>query len=436
MKKTIIQFFLIIFLLLTNISIKSFNDEVKEMNELVQEKIPLLKSDNSNNYEPNNSFEEAYSINEGSFLDVKSYSGVIKDDVSIKESDYFTFNAYANSILSITLKQEINQNVNMVIYKHLNKVNPNFSDDGIIPVIEKFNSYMIFNEQVNIAPGTYYICVSTNYSLKNPYTLNYHIELEEKHEIDLKEYQNNSENGFYLWKSDFQVLDTNYLGVSDYYLAKANDKGEYPHILMNEYFELGGFMTSEIYIWSSSIKQILGQYLTNYIDKLSNIEDKIEEKDEESTRLFFNVIKVIFSNIKMFIRCGMVDIISILKLIENDSSLDEFDQSEINKIKIYYRFLSNSLLLDSDSTIGTNRISKIEKKHNKFYLNEFINCSDVGESKSKYLNYCNYESDKIYDCKDYFFNISGYHKIYGKCIEMSPNINVFDYIKHGDKYDF
>ena len=276
----------------------------------IHEKAPLLANDANEIFEvePNPSFEEAQSINQGSFLDVKSYSGKILGHLGKYESDYYTFNVYANSTLYINYRSvgTNGKQSEFYLYRQLNIFEPNYSTSGMKIVEQKTNfSTSIFSKTVDLTAGTYYFQVYLDDYRDFDYELNFSLKVNEKHEIDIKQYMDSGELGYYIWESDYQVVDTKKYEYKDEYFSLENKNGKIPNNITNEFYELGGFITSELYIWDESIKNILYAYFTRCINELETYIKENENKPNNSEIKFiiYEILNALICNLaSCFIR--------------------------------------------------------------------------------------------------------------------------------------
>lgn len=433
MKNRLNYIFLVIILIISCFNIMSFKNE-KLVNG-VDKNLIAMKS--KNEIDGNESFEHAYSINQGSFLDVKSYSGKIDSRVNSRRDDYFTFNIYAKSevILEIDYDAYYASGLQLILYKHRNIPNPTFDKGGLLEIISKSpnNDYVL--PSLELDPGTYYIKISSRSNLQTTisYSLKYQINLVEKDTINIRDYASLNKNGYYLWESDFQVLETSYYGADNYFIGEENSSGKFPHILINEYFELGGFMTSELYMWGKQFGNIVGAYLNDYADKLDEFVERYEKNHNKNIIIkdviyVHKVLYALFNNLRFFQQLKVLDLSSIIDLT-NKIKINQYDVEKIKYLSLYYKLLANDLVSE-DGIVAMYRISSIKKIGNKYYLtNEIANTSTI-ESRSKYLTNKYYENDNIYDIKQYLFSVLGYKNIYGECKEANSSIDLFKMLEN------
>lgn len=262
--------------------------------------IMLLSTSTKDEYENNNSFEDAKLMFNSNPELLRTESGSIYASIHKEpwyylfwrdiDEDYFYFNAYGNARLTITLTNvPANFDYDIELYMHPNETNSSFDDlrdeEPIAGSYKKYNNNELIDEY--ITPGTYYIRVysydgySGDYDYKINYTLSY--ENQDK-SISISDLRYNKGAKAAIWRSDFDPF-----GYTPFSMNNKQEVGylmTYPymnnytnpfHNYLNQRADNEKIEHSVIYIWD---KEWRSQIRMKLIDMKSKLQTEIDHNNE------------------------------------------------------------------------------------------------------------------------------------------------------------
>ena len=403
--------------------------------------ITTVYDEEPNDYISNPQIVEEYETNIKSPNYKNSYlGGTINSSTDV---DYFKFNIYGDASFGIWLTtydgsdySMLGLNYNFTIYKQLNKTFPSLDNSGIQEIYSSNNLYVNDLYNFTCEPRTYFVQVfgvngssNSRFSYKLVYSINYL----HNSSFNLKNYQQDHDNSFVVWQSDFNFLEKDDWGKEDHYLIQNhNIIGSIGHDLCDEFMRLEGYPNFEIYFWGVELRNEVISLLQEMINKLKIHKEEIEESNEN---LQLIVEWTNFGGVTLSICAAFVPVLTIPSIAYSILSLAVFhfvtpnSTESISNLIDYYSNIIYAIADNTNSTGDDDFIYCITNKL-KIYREEvplsinskyFVQtvCDETG---SKYNNYIRYESDYIYDIKQYDESGStNYFNIYGKYYVENAN---------------
>lgn len=369
--------------------------------------------------------------------------------------DYFQFNIYGDASVTFWLTTFDNSdyssfglNYNFTVYKQLNKAYPSLDNYGI--EAQHTSSHAYVNDRYNFTcvPGTYFVKVfgvNGSYNSRFSYKLTYSINYLHNSSFNLKEYQQENDNSFVVWQSDFSYLEKDDWGKEeDYLVQNHNSNGSIGHDLCDEFMRLNGFPNFEIYFWGVDLRNEIVEMLEEIVSDLEDTKEQNGDYNEklEAVTNVLNTAGVVTASLSLMKGTGGIvfSFISTALTIFSYAYLKANTPKEINSLtelinyynQIIYAIADNKTSDGDDDfiyclTYKTNIYRKeLYGSINSQYFVETV-CNPLGV---RYNNYMRYESDYIYDIKQFDeTGESNYFNIYGKYYVETADQILLNYLE-------
>lgn len=399
--------------------------------------INTVYDEEPNDYITNPQIVEEYQTNVKSPNYKNSYVGGTIGTSS--DVDYFMFNIYGDASVTFWLTTFDNSdysllglNYNFAVYKQQNKVYPSLDNSGLQALYT--SSYVYVDDLYNFTcvPGTYFVKVfgvNGSYNTRFSYKLVYSINYSHNSSFNLREYQQENDNSFAVWQSDFSFLEKHDWGKEeDYLIQNHNSNGSIEHNLCDEFMWLDGFPNFEIYFWGVELRTQIVEMIEEILNGLNN---DLENMEEYNRKLdldvqLYNEAGLLFAVLSLNKSFGPIfSSLSSITTIVGYLHFKALTPKKVNSIYELIDYYNNIIYAIADNTASTgdddfiycitNKL-KIYMEDDPLSINSkyFVQtvCNETG---SRYNNYMRYESDYIYDIKQYDeLGGTNYFNIYGK----------------------
>lgn len=425
MKK--IKLFIIILLIITSFI------QPKTYRKASADVLPWALVQPTDDYENNNNFQNAYTLNSGNFKNITSpiYNTIEALISTSTDVDFFTFNLYCNTNVTIRLSSNSSSAINLldydfILYKQKNKINPTLNESDMIKIVETNANGLNDYYSSILGYGTYFIKVKGRNSFNNltTYTLGIaRIVSDNRSYKDISSsYKTQNPNSYYTWKSDFQIADsTQYIGKSIDNLGTVNN-----YSIFKEVMNLGGLPNYGVFLWGTTLRNALTNQLLVVINKLNEIKNQINNIDTIQTIIdkVTNVIAFIvngsvYSTISVTVINAAAKFLFYLLYPKYSVDIDELI------------FAYSTLLSATETTYDTSETEticffldiKISNVSSNYLYTDYIS-----NTVSRYSISRKYNHDKLYDIMEISNGNGGYYPIYGTVSVGNPSNDFMNFI--------
>ncbi|MBE6142620.1 MAG: hypothetical protein E7177_01340 [Erysipelotrichaceae bacterium] len=430
MKK--INLLIILATIVSSFNCMKFNNTKKTYAEEI---VPYGLIQPTDGYENNNTFTNAYNINTGNYKNISnnSYHSIDALISSSSDVDYFTFNLYCNTTVSIELTASSSSaitllNYDFILYKQTNQIDPLLSTSGMTQIVKTSANGLNDYYSGTLGYGTYYIKVygssTSDYNNLTQYKLN--VTRNKNDNRGYKDistsYKQQNPNSYYIWKSDFQIANSNqYIGKSIDFLGYTSR-----YKLFDEIYNNDGFPNYGVFLWGRDLRNSLVSKINEVLEKLEELESQIE-----SNEIIQTVINKVTNVLSFIVGGEVVDVLLI-------NGLNQF-------AKFIFYLLYPKYALDVENLIGAYRtlLAATETTSDTsdteviyFFMdidinkvgNVYSSTNYVSNTVSKYSILRKYDHDKLYDIMEISKGDGTYYPVYGTVSLGNPSNDLLNYI--------